>query len=117
MIIFTFALGYFEVQGYYWINKPQIVEAGKAVDRLLPKNATVIAPLGGDTSFLYQTNRHGYPVVDRSLEKFIDQGTKYLVSVDLNDSGIQNLARNCKIIGQTNSYVIIELSKGCIGKS
>ncbi len=117
LIIFTFALGYFEVQGYYWINKPQIVEAGKAVDRLLPKNATVIAPLGGDTSFLYQTNRHGYPVVDRSLEKFIDQGTKYLVSVDLNDSGIQNLARNCKIIGQTNSYVIIELSKGCIGKS
>ena len=115
-ILLIFAFGYFEIRGYYWINKPQIVSAGKAVDRLLPKDATVIAPYNGDAAFLYQTNRHGYPIVDRPLEKYLDQGTKYLVSVDVNDSGIQNLARHCKVLEQTPDYVILEMFKECIGK-
>lgn len=113
---FLFAFGYYGIKDYYWINKPQIVEAGQAVDKLLPKDATVIAPYNGDTAFLYQTNRHGYPVVDRPLEKFIEQGTKYLVSIDVNDAGIKNLAQDCKVIAQTKDYVIIEMYKDCIGK-
>ena len=116
LTIFILAFGYYEIKGYYWINKPQIVEAGIAVDRLLPKDATVIAPYNGDAAFLYQTNRRGYPVTDRPLEKFIDQGTKYLVSVDVSDAGIQNLARNCKVLESNKSYVIIEMQKDCIGK-
>src|SRR4030043_223905 len=95
LLLTFYAFGIFEVRGFYWINKPQIVEAGEAADRLLPKDATVVAPYGGDAAFLYQTNRHGYPIVDRPLEKFIEGGTKYLVSVDVNDTDIQNLARNC----------------------
>ena len=116
LIILMIAFGSFEIRGYYWINKPQIVIGGHAVDRLLPKDATVIAPYNGDAAFLYQTNRHGYPIVDRPLEKFIDQGTKYLVSVDVADPGIQNLARYCKVIEQTKDYVIVEMFKECIGK-
>lgn len=116
LIIFMAAFGYYEVKGYYWINKSQIVEAGKAVDRLLPKDATVIAPYIGDTAFLYQTNRHGYPVVDRPLEKFIEQGTVYLVSVDVDDAGIKNLADHCNVIEKTSGYVIVEMQKDCIGK-
>ena len=108
--------GTFEVRGFYWINKPQIVKAGKAVDQLLPKDATVIAPYNGDAAFLYQTNRHGYPIVDRPLEKFIDEGTKYLVSVDVADAGIQNLIKHCKVIDQTQDYVIVEMFKECIGR-
>ncbi len=110
------ALGFFEIRGFYWINRPQIVEAGKAVDRLLPGDAVVIAPYKGDAAFLYQTNRHGYPIVDRPLEKFIEEGTKYLISVDVDDSGIQNLAKHCKVIEQTSDYVIVEMFKECIGK-
>jgi 4-amino-4-deoxy-L-arabinose transferase-like glycosyltransferase len=116
LIILMYAFGFFEIRGYYWINKPQIIAAGNAVDRLLPKDATVIAPYNGDAAFLYQTNRYGYPIVDRQLEKFIEEGTKYLVSVDVNDPGIQNLARHCKVIGQTQDYVIVEMFKECIGR-
>ncbi|EKD57858.1 MAG: hypothetical protein ACD_57C00121G0010 [uncultured bacterium] len=116
LIVLTFAFGTFEVRGFYWINKPQIVKAGKAVDQLLPKDATVIAPYNGDAAFLYQTNRHGYPIVDRPLEKFIDEGTKYLVSVDVADAGIQNLIKHCKVIDQTQDYVIVEMFKECIGR-
>ena len=115
-IIFMFVFGAYEIKGYYWINRPQIVSAGLAVDRLLPKDATVIAPYNGDAAFLYQTNRHGYPITDRPLEKFIDQGTKYLVSVDVNDRGIQNLAKHCRVIEQTKDYVIVEMFLDCIGK-
>ena len=116
LVAFTFAFGYFEVRGYWWINKPEIVEAGKAADRLLPKDATVVAPYNGDAAFLYQTNRRGYPITDRPLEKFIDQGTKYLVSVDVNDPGIKNLAEDCKVVEKTDRYVIVEMFRECIGK-
>lgn len=116
LVILVFAFGFFEVRGFYWINKPQIVEAGKAVDKLLPKDATVIAPYNGDAAFLYQTNRHGYPIVDRSLEGFIDHGTKYLVSVDIDDEGIQNLVKHCNVIEKTERYVIVEMFTECIGK-
>src|SRR5579872_6009790 len=116
LVLLMVALGYYEVQGYYWINKPQIIEAGQAVDKLLPKDATVVAPYDGDTAFLYQTNRRGYPITDRPLTQFIDQGTKYLVSVDPTDAGIANLAKNCNVIAQTNDYVIIEMFDSCIGK-
>ena len=115
-IVSIVVFGFYEIKGYYWINRPQIVEAGQAVDRLLPKDATVVAPYNGDAAFLYQTNRRGYPITDRPLEKFIEDGTKYLVSVDVNDAGIQNLARHCKVIEQTKDYVIVEMFKECIGK-
>lgn len=115
-IAFMFAFGFYEVRGYYWINRPQIVEAGTAVDRLLPKDATVIAPYNGDAAFLYQTNRHGYPIVDKDLRDFIKDGTKYLVSVDVKDAGIQNLVKHCKVIHKTQDYVIVEMFTECIGK-
>jgi len=115
-IILMFAFGYYEVRGYYWINKPKIIEAGQAADRLLPKDATVIAPYNGDAAFLYATNRNGYPIVDRPLTKFVENGTKYFVSVDPNDQGIQNLTKNCKVIKKTADYVILELSTQCLTK-
>ena len=116
LVLTTYAFGIYEVRGYFWINNPQIIEAGQAVDKILPKDGTVIAPYGGDTAFLYQTNRHGYPIVDRPLEKFVEQGTKYLVSVDLNDTVIKSLSQNCKVIEQTDNYVIVEMFKECLGK-
>lgn len=116
LLLLTYAFGFFEIRGFYWINKPQIVSAGKAVDNLIPKDATIIAPYNGDASFLYQTNRHGYPIVDRPLEEYIEQGTKYLVSVDVDDPGIKNLGMHCKVIKQTEEYLIVEMFTECIGK-
>ena len=116
LITFSLAFGYFEVKGLYWINNSAIVEAGKAVDRLLPATATIIAPYNGDAAFLYQTNRRGYPVTDRPLEDLIETGTKYLVSIDVNDPGIQNLALHCNVIEQTDTYLIVEMFTECIGK-
>ena len=114
LIIFMYAFGFYEVRGYWWINKPEIVKAGMAADKILPKDAKVIAPYGGDTAFLYQTNRHGYPLVERSIQELIKNGAKYLISVDVADEGIQKLAKNCKLLAAENEYLIIELSENCI---
>ena len=114
LIIFMYAFGFYEVRGYWWINRPEIVKAGMAADKILPKDATVIAPYGGDAAFLYQTNRYGYPYFDRPLTEFVKNGAKYLVSVDIADEGIQKLAKNCKLLASENDYLIIELFENCI---
>ncbi|MDE2589542.1 MAG: glycosyltransferase family 39 protein, partial [Patescibacteria group bacterium] len=57
LIFVGFWLGWIQVKDYFNINNPSIVVAGQAVNRLTPKDALVIAPYNGDSSFLYQTNR------------------------------------------------------------
>lgn len=114
LIFLLYAFGYYQIRGYYWINKPQIIEAGQAVDRLLPKDATIIAPYNGDAAFLYQTNRRGYPVTDRPLTELVSSGTRYLVSVEPQDQGIKNIAQHCQIVELTKNYIIIEMDKQCL---
>ncbi len=115
LVIFSFALSFYELKGFYWVNRPEIVEAGKKADEILPKDAIIIAPYGGDTALLYQTNRYGYPFVDRPLVQLIQKNANYLVSVDVGDSGIKKLSENCKILEKTDKYIILELSIKCAG--
>jgi hypothetical protein len=80
--VMMFYSGWKQVQGLYQINNPSIVDAGKAADQILPKDALVVAPYNGDTSFLYQTNRAGFPFIPLPLEQLRDQyDIHYLVSV------------------------------------
>lgn len=116
LLVLMYAFGFYDVRGLYWINKPQIVRAGEAADKILPQDAIVIAPYNGDAAFLYQTNRRGYPIVDRPLEVMIDMGAKYLVSVDVGDPGIQNMVRNCRPIQTSQEFVIVEIFRDCIGR-
>jgi 4-amino-4-deoxy-L-arabinose transferase-like glycosyltransferase len=57
--LFLLSFSWYTIRTYYWVNKAEIVEAGKFADSVLPKDAKVIAPYSGDTTFLYQTNRQG----------------------------------------------------------
>ena len=51
-----------QVKGYFNINHWEYIEAGQAADKILPPEAKVIAPAMGDTIFLFQTNRTGWPI-------------------------------------------------------
>lgn len=106
MIIFS----WYEVKGYYWINHPEIVEAGKRVEVLVPKDAKVIAPYTGDTAFLYQTNRQGWPVVEKPLEEMVGMGATHLVIVNP-DRDALNLGKTYKTLESRNSYIIFDLTK------
>lgn len=109
LVAMMLAFGWYEVRGYYNINHPEIVEAGKAVDRLLPKNAIVIAPYDNDSAFLYQTNRHGYTFGGDKIEKYISEGATHLVSVNYDEITNYWMDR-CQVIEKTEKYVIVDLT-------
>ena len=112
LVILSLAFGWYEVRGYFNINHSEIIAAGQAVDRLLPKDALVIAPYNRDVAFLYQTNRHGWPEGGQLAAK-ISQGATHYVSVDLNNPETQTLESSCSVLAKTSTYIIIDL-KSCL---
>lgn len=101
-------LSWHEIRGYYWINNPAMVEAGRAVDKLTPKEAKVIAPYGGDTAFLYQTNRQGWPV-GFEIEKKIAMGADYYVNTNVADPETQSVLAKWIPVVVNDKYVIVKL--------
>ena len=110
-LMVMFLTGGLQIREFYKINHPEIITAGQALDKIAPKDALVIAPYNGDTAFLYQTNRWGWPVIDRPLNELIDKGAKYFVSVNLNHPQTKEIMEGFEIIERTENYVIVDLRK------
>ncbi|MFC1711446.1 ArnT family glycosyltransferase [Patescibacteria group bacterium] len=110
LVLLMLAFGWYEVRGFFNINRWEIVEAGKAVDTLTPKDSKVIAPYDRDPAFLYQTNRNGWSGLRNidELKEYIDQGATHLVSVNF-DKMTEDLKSNCSVLKETDKFVIIEL--------
>lgn len=110
-VVFMLAFGWYEVRGNYQINNPGIVYAGQAADKLLPSDAVVIADYNGDTAFLYQTNRKGFPNVPLPIEEMVDRfNVGYYVSVNY-DARTNELISKYAVVDQTPQYVIIDLTQ------
>jgi 4-amino-4-deoxy-L-arabinose transferase-like glycosyltransferase len=107
-LLFTLLFSFFEVRGYYQINNQAIIEAGQRADIILPKDAKVVAPYGGDTTFLYQTNRPGWPVMTGSIDDMIKLGATHYVSVNF-DEDTKRVMAKYPILEKTERYVIVEL--------
>lgn len=109
-VAFMLAFGWYGVRDYYSIQHPDIILAGQAVDRLTPKDARVIAPYGADTTFLYYTNRQGWPVFDRSFKRFKKAGASFIAFVNPTpeELGLETLF-NPVII--TQKYAIFDMTK------
>lgn len=108
-IVFMLSFGWFAVRDFYNIQHPNIIVAGRAVDELTPKDAKVIAPYGGDTTFLYYTNRNGWPVFDRSLKDFKKAGASYIAFVDPTREEL-NFDKLFKSVKITPEYAIFDLT-------
>lgn len=111
-IAFTVAFSWYTLRSYYWINHPEIIAAGKAADALLPKDAKVIAPYNGDTTFLYATNRQGWPE-GFDIDKKIAMGATAYVTVSPtdNDWETKTLAETYTVLVRNSTYAIIDLTK------
>lgn len=108
--VLTFYFGWVQVKGFYQINNPAILEAGKRADQLLPKDAVVIAPYNGDTAFLYQTNRAGFPFSPLPVTEMVTTyGVTGYVSV-AKDSQTKWVMRHFKVLEEKPNYVIIDLT-------
>lgn len=110
IILASLFYSFYQIRGYYQINDPAIIEAGLAVDELTPKDAKVIAPYFGDTSFLYQTRRKGWPLVTHyPIEEMIARGATHYVSTTQDDFTKELMGR-FTMEEQTDKYIIIKLS-------
>lgn len=110
--LFMFAFSWYTIRSFYWINRPEIVEAGKFADKLLPKDAKVIAPYGGDTTFLYQTNRQGWPI-GFEIDKKRQMGATHYVTVSPSDNDFETreLAKQFTVLIRNEKFAIIDLTK------
>ncbi|MGB6882150.1 MAG: hypothetical protein WBD86_02525, partial [Microgenomates group bacterium] len=108
-VIMMFNSTAYRIREFYKINHPEIMEAGQAVDNLIPKDALVIAPYNGDTAFLYQTKRWGWPVIDTSLDTLIKRGADYYVSVNLVDTDTKMVESRFETVEKTGNYILIDL--------
>lgn len=102
------SLSWYDIKGYYQVNNWPIVEAGKAVNRLAPKEAKVIAPYNGDTAFLYQTHRPGWPI-GYDIEDKMAKGATYYVSVSYDDEA-RTLEKKYTLVEKNDRFIIIKLS-------
>ena len=103
--------GWFQAKEYYNVNHPEIIEAGKAIDKIAPKDALILVPYNGDTAFLYQTGRSGWPAVDSSIEEIKEKGADYYLSINFNDKDTIQAMNEFKVIEKTSTYVIVDLNE------
>ena len=110
IVVLGFYFSWQQVKDYFNINNPSIVVAGEAVDRLIPKNAKIIAPLDGDSSFLYQTNRQGWASFEHDLPTLIKMGADYLVLANPKPDDF-NIGKEYKIAASSKAYIVFDLHK------
>lgn len=100
---------WFQVRGFFNVNHWEFQEAGQFVDTKVPDDAKVIAPNFGDTAFLFQTNRTGWPI-GGSIDEKIKLGATHYVTTT-NDEEAQKLSEKYFIIEKTDKYILIDLKK------
>jgi hypothetical protein len=108
-IIFMLGFTWYDLKGNYVVNRWEIVEAGKYIDRITPQNAKVVAPYLGDTAFLYQTNRQGFPIMPLPIKDLIDSfDASYYVSVNY-DADTKAIMSKYTIVETNPSFVVVKL--------
>lgn len=115
-LLTMFIVGWDRIKPFYQVNHHEIVTVGKVVDELIPKDSKIVIPYNGDTAFLYQTKRKGWPAVDDSIDNIIERGADYYVSIDLGSLDSINFSKRFKTIAKTNQYIILDLHKEIIKK-
>lgn len=108
--IFTMLwLSWKQVAGYFNVNHWEYIRAGEAVDTLVPTDAKVIAPAFGDTHFLFQTNRTGWPI-GFDIQDKINLGATHYVTTSYDDEA-RELEQHYSVITKNNEFMIVDLMK------
>jgi hypothetical protein len=91
----------------YYRTRPDWEKAGQAADKVLPADAKVIAPAFGDTAFLFQTNRTGWPI-GFEIEDKRAKGAQFYVTTS-NDDEARMLKAQYPTLTETPDYIILDL--------
>lgn len=107
--VLSWVFAWYHVKDWFTIQNPAIVAAGEAVDQLTPEDALVIAPYMGDTAFLFQTNRRGWPI-GFNIDQRLEQGADYYVSTSYDDEA-NELMQAHEVVVQEKDFVLIQLKE------
>jgi hypothetical protein len=105
---FTLFFSWYFIRDFYNINNHSIVIAGEKIDKLIPKDAKIIANYNGDTSFLYQTKRKGWASFEKSIPEMVQMGASYLVLPNPTEKDL-GLGKEYKIMTVTKDFVLFNL--------
>lgn len=103
------AISWQQTKGYFNINHWEYVHAGRRADELLPPDAVVIAPAMGDTIFLFETNRTGWPI-GYYIEQKREAGATHYVTTSFDDEA-NELLKQYTTIEKTPQHLILDLTK------
>ena len=119
IIVFTLMFGWYQARDLFNINHPEIVAAGQEMQRVLgDKRGNTIAPYGGDTAFLYQTNQWGWPLMEGTIDEMIAKGAHYYISVNFDEltQELVSIAKAqkdpyhpFKLLKETEKFILIQL--------
>lgn len=109
LILFMFSFSWFHVRDYFNINNLSIVVAGEKANQILPKDALVIAPYDGDTTFLYYIGRKGWPAFEKSIEELIGMGASYLVLPNPTQNDFNGFGKMYQPVASSPAYLILKL--------
>lgn len=108
--VLTIFLSWYYIRDYYNINNPNMLKAAKEVDKILPKDAKVLANYEGDATFLYYTNRKGWASYQTDAIGMRKLGADYIALVNPRPSDFE-YAKGYKVILSTKDYAIIDLTQ------
>lgn len=110
-LVMMLGMSWYDLRGNFNVNNWEIIQAGKKVDEITPKDSVVVAPYNGDTAFLYQTNRRGFAYVPFPIKDLIDRfDAQYYVSVTY-DPQTRAIMDKYIVVEENPSYVIVKLEE------
>lgn len=109
LIIGSFVYSSNQVKDYFNINNRAMIAAGKKADEILPKKAKVIAPLDGDTSFLYQVNRKGWPAFEKGPDELKQLGATHMILLNPTQQDFDGFGKRYSIVAKDKEYLILKL--------
>ncbi len=109
LAVLTILIGWLQVKDYFNINDWGMVNAAAEANKVLPKDAIVIAPGDGSTTFLNLIGRPGWPIFESPIEKLIDRGANYLVIANPTKSDFDGFGKKYKVVDASSVYLILKL--------
>ncbi len=113
LVLMMIAFGWFEVRGYFGVTRDVIVELGRKVDEVTPKDAKIIAPYMNDPALLYQTNRYGWTNGGGLIRQYIEkEGATHLAVVNY-DVDTNYWIERCKIVAESKDRWVLVDVRNC----
>jgi hypothetical protein len=109
VIIFSISFSWFYVRDYFNINNRGLITAGQIADKVLPKDAKVIAANEGDTSFLYYINRKGWPAYQKAPLELKEMGADFIVIPTPNENDYKGLGVEFEKFYSSPEVLILKL--------